>query len=169
MILGNIVRFVLLVLAQVYIFNKIQISGFINPQVYILFILMLPFQVQRFWLVALAFFLGLSVDFFQHTPGMHAAASVFLAYCRPGIIRLVGKKEDLDPYQGPNVRDAGSLWFFSYTIILVFLHHFFLFYLEVFRFSEFFFTLLKVLSNTALTTIIIMLIQYLFFSRRADL
>lgn len=166
---GNIIRFILLILAQIYIFNKIQVTGFINPQVYVLFILMLPFQISGFWLVALSFIMGLSIDYFEHTPGMHAAASVFLAFCRPGIIRLVGKKEDLEPWQAPNVRDSGSLWFFSYALILVLLHHTFLFYLEVFRFSEFLFTLLKVLSNTALTTIIIMLIQYLFFSRRTDI
>ena len=165
---GNIVRFILLVFAQIYVFNKIQVSGFINPQVYVLFILMLPFEISGFWLLSFAFMMGLTVDFFQHTPGMHAAASVILAFLRPGVIRLVGKKEDLEPWQYPNVRDAGSMWFLAYALILVFLHHLFLFYLEVFRFSEFFHTLLKVLINTVLTTLIIMLIQYLFYSRRAD-
>jgi len=165
---GNIVRFILLVFAQIYVFNKIQVSGFINPQVYVLFILMLPFEISGFWLLSFAFMMGLTVDFFQHTPGMHAAASVTLAFLRPGVIRLVGKKEDLEPWQYPNVRDAGSMWFLAYVLILVFLHHLFLFYLEVFRFSEFFHTLLKVLINTVLTTLIIMLIQYLFYSRRAD-
>ena len=165
---GNIVRFILLVFAQIYVFNKIQVSGFINPQVYVLFILMLPFEISGFLLLSFAFMMGLTVDFFQHTPGMHAAASVTLAFLRPGVIRLVGKKEDLEPWQYPNVRDAGSMWFLAYVLILVFLHHLFLFYLEVFRFSEFFHTLLKVLINTVLTTLIIMLIQYLFYSRRPD-
>lgn len=167
-LVGNIARFILLALAQVYIFNKIQVSGFINPQVYVLFILMLPFEISGFWLLSFAFMMGLTVDFFQHTPGMHAAASVTLAFLRPGVIRLVGKKDDLEPWQYPNIRDSGSPWFLAYCLILVFLHHMFLFYLEVFRFSEFFLTLLKVLVNTVLTTLIIMLIQYLFYSRKAD-
>jgi hypothetical protein len=167
-LVGNIFRFIILAFAQIYIFNKIQVSGFINPQVYVLFILMLPFQISGFWLLSFAFMMGLTVDIFQHTPGMHAAASVTLAFFRPGIIRLVGKKENLEPWQYPNVRNAGALWFLTYTLILVFLHHLFLFYLEVFRFSEFFHTLLKVFINTVLTSLLIMLIQYLFFSRRAD-
>lgn len=167
-LVGNIIRFILLAFAQIYIFNKIQVSGYINPQVYVLFILMLPFEISGFWLLTFAFVMGLTVDFFQHTPGMHAAASVMLAFFRPGIIRLVGKKDHLEPWHYPNVRDAGSLWFLTYTIILVFLHHLFLFYLEVFRFSEFIHTLLKVLINTVLTSLIIMLIQYLFYSRRPD-
>jgi hypothetical protein len=167
-LLGNIIRFILLALAQVYIFNKIQVSGYINPQIYILFILMLPFEISGFWLLSLAFMMGLTVDFLQHTPGMHAAASVTLAFFRPGVIRLVGKKDDLEPWQYPNIRDSGPLWFFTYCLILVFLHHLLLFNLEVFRAEEIFYTLLKVLINTALTSLIIMLIQFLFFSRKAD-
>jgi hypothetical protein len=155
-----------LALAQIYIFNKIQVSGYINPQVYVLFILMLPFEMSGFWLLSFAFAMGLTIDYFQHTPGMHAA--VILAFFRPGVIRLVGKKDDLEPWQYPNVRDAGSVWFLTYVMILVFLHHLFLFYMEVFRFSEFFQTLLKVLINTVLTSLIIMMIQYLFYSRRPD-
>ena len=165
---GNIARFILLVLAQVFVFNKIQASGYVNPQIYILFILMLPFGISGFWLMSLGFLTGLSIDFFQHTPGMHAAASVFLAFLRPGVIRLVGKKEDLEPGEYPNVRDSGSVWFLAYTVILVFFHHLVLFYLEVFRLGEFFQTLLKILINTILTSMIIMLLQYLFISRKTD-
>jgi hypothetical protein len=167
-LVGNIARFILLAFAQIYIFNKIQVNGFINPQVYVLFILMLPFEISGFWLLSFAFLMGITVDLFQHTPGMHAAASVTLAFLRPGVIRLVGKKEDLEPWQYPNVRDSGTLWFVTYSLILVFLHHLFLFNLEVFRFSEFIHTILKVLINTVLTTLIIMLVQFLFYSRKAD-
>jgi hypothetical protein len=99
---------------------------------------------------------------------MNAAATVFMAYARPGIIRLVGRKEDVELRQYPNVRDSGSVWFLSYTLLLVFFHHTFLFYLEVFRAGEFFYTLLKILANTALTTVIILVIQYLFYSRKNE-
>lgn len=167
-ILRNIVRFMLLVFAQVFIFNKIQVTGFITPQVYVLFILMLPFRTGGFWLLTLGFLTGLTIDLFQHTPGMNAAASVFLAFARPGIIRIVGRKEDLEPWQYPNVRDSGSMWFLAYTLILVFLHHTFLFFIEIFRFSEFLQTILKILTNTALTTLIILVIQFLFYSRKSD-
>lgn len=167
-LIGNIARFVLLALAQIYMFNNIQVSGFINPQVYVLFILMLPFEIAGFWLLTLAFMMGLTIDFFQHTPGLHAAASVILAFMRPGVIRLVGKKDEAESWQYPNIRDAGTMWFLAYTLILVFLHHLVLFYIEAARFAEFFQTLLKVLINTVLTSLIIMLIQFLFYSRKAE-
>ena len=123
---GNIARFVLLALAQIFVFNKIQVTGYISPQVYVLFILMLPFEITGFWLLSWSFAMGLTVDFFMHTPGMHAAAAVTMAFLRPGVIRLVGKKDDVEPWQYPNVRDSGAGWFLAYTLILVFLqlaHH----------------------------------------------
>lgn len=167
-LLRNIARFILLLLAQVYLFDKIQLSGFINPYVYIMFILMLPYDTRGWLLLVSAFGAGLTVDLFNHTPGMHAAASVFIAFCRPGIIRLVGRREDVQPGQFPNVRDTGPVWFITYALIMVFLHHLLLFYLEIFRFSEFFITLLKVLINTILSTGLIMLIQFLFYGRRNE-
>ncbi|MDX9905097.1 MAG: rod shape-determining protein MreD [Bacteroidales bacterium] len=167
-LIGNIARFVVLALAQVFIFNKVMVSGYVNPMVYVLFILMLPYDIKGFQLLLLAFLMGLTIDFFMHTPGMHALASVTLAFLRPGVIRLVGKKDDVEPWQYPNVRDSGAAWFLAYTVILVFLHHLMIFYLEVFRLDEFLRTFLKVLINTALSTLIIMLIQFLFYSRKTE-
>ena len=164
----NIIRFVLLVLMQVFVFDKIRINGFLNPYIYVMFILMLPFEVSGWLLLISSFLLGLSIDIFSHTGGIHAAASVFMAWARPGTIRLLGKKEDLEPGQFPNARDFGILWFTTYALILVFLHHLVLFNLEVFRLDEFFITLLKVLINTVLTTAIILMIQFLFYRQKAD-
>ena len=162
---GNIIRFILLVFAQIYIFNKIQVNGYINPQVYVLFILMLPFEISGFWLLSLGFITGLTIDFFQHTPGMYAAATVTLAFLRPGVIKLVGKKEDLEPDQYPNVRESGFLWFLAYTMILVFFHHLILFYLEVFQLKDFLSTLLRVILSTILSTSTIVLSQYFVFRK----
>lgn len=164
-LLKYILIYIVLVALQVFIFNNIQLNGFINPYIYVLFILILPFDVRGWWLLVLSFVLGLSIDLFEHTPGLHAAATVFMGFCRPGILRLVGEKEDLEPGQYPNIRDFGTLWFFTYSVILVFLHHLILFYLEIFRWNEFFITLLKVIINTALSTILIMIIQFLFYSK----
>jgi len=160
-----IVIFVALVCAQVFLFDNIQLSGFINPYVYVLMILILPFDISGWLLLLISFFTGLSVDLFEHTPGIHASATVFMGFARPWIIRLVGKKEDLEPGQYPNIPDFGTLWFFTYTIILVFLHHLVLFYIEIFRLNEFFITLLKIIINTGITTILIIIIQFLFYSR----
>ena len=78
----NIARFLIVVLVQVLVMNNIQISGLIIPYVYILFILLMPFETPKWLLLINAFLLGLSIDFFSHTLGMHAAASVFIAWIR---------------------------------------------------------------------------------------
>jgi hypothetical protein len=164
-VIKYIILFIILAAAQVFVFNNVHLSGFINPYIYVLFILILPFDISGWLLLLLSFFTGLTIDFFEHTPGIHAAATVFMGWARPAIIRLVGEKEDLEPGQYPNVKDFGALWFFTYSVILVLLHHTALYYIEVFRLSEFFNTLLKVVINTAITTVLIVIIQYLFYSR----
>lgn len=168
LLLRNIIRFFLLAAAQVFIFDRINLSGYINPYIYILFILMLPFEISGWLLLFLAFIMGMTIDFFNHTPGIHAAATVFMAFARPGVIRLVGTREDVQPGQFPNIRETGLPWFFAYTVILVFLHHSVLFFIEMFRLNEFFITLLKALISTGITTLIILIIQFLFYSRKAN-
>lgn len=77
------IMLVVLVLLQVLLLNNIQFSGYINPYMYVLFILLLPFETPRYLLLLLGFFLGLLVDIFSNTPGFHASATTFLAFCAP--------------------------------------------------------------------------------------
>ena len=162
-----IIRFVVLVLVQVFVLNKIQFSGYINPYLYVLFILSLPFTTPKGLLLVLAFLMGLSIDFFSGMLGIHAAATVFMAYLRPGIIKLLGVKDDVSPELEPGVAKFDFLWYLTYSVILVFLHHLLLFYLEIFRFSEFFSTMGRVVISTVFTVTIIILVQYLFYRKQA--
>ncbi len=167
LVFKHITRFVVLVLVQVFVLNKIQFSGYINPYLYVLFILSLPFTTPKGLLLILAFLIGLSIDFFSGMLGIHAAASVFMAYLRPGIIKLLGVKDDVSPELEPGVSKFGFLWYLTYSTILVFMHHLLLFYLEIFRFSEFFSTMGRVVISTVFTVTIIILVQYLFFRKQA--
>ena len=74
-VLKNIFRFIILVLVQVLVLNNIQFLGYINPYIYILFILSLPVRTPRWASLLLAFVLGLTIDIFANTPGMHASAA----------------------------------------------------------------------------------------------
>ena len=165
-ILINIVRFIALFLFQVLILNNIQLSGYINPYLYVLFILMLPFQTPRWLLLLSGFFMGLSIDFFTHTPGLHAAATTFLAFCRPGLIRFLSSNKEIEPGSSPNINVFGFVWFAAYSSIMVLLHHLALFYLEMFRFNDFFITLSRVLNSSVVTIVLILLTQLLFYGHR---
>jgi len=159
----HIVRFVLLVLFQVLILNNIQLSGYLNPYFYVLFILMLPFETPRWLLLISAFLLGFSVDLFENTMGINIAACVLMAYLRPYVIQLVASKQEYEPGLEPCIRDLGFSWFISYSLILVFIHHFALFYIEVFRFSEFLTTFYRVMGSVIFTMVLITISQYLFY------
>ena len=162
----NIIRFIALFLFQVLILNNIQLNGYINPYLYVLFILMLPFQIPRWLLLISAFFMGLSIDMFTHTPGLHAAASTFMAFSRPALINMLSSNKEIEPGSNPDIRVFGFAWFMAYASILVFLHHLVLFYLEVFRFSDFFMTMSRVLISSVVTIVLILLTQLLFYGHK---
>ena len=161
----NIIRFMVLVLVQILVLNNIQVSGYIVPHIYILFILLLPFETPRWLLLIAAFALGITVDLFTQTPGMHAAATVFIAFLRPWVLEMSAPRDGYEPGTFPRVFYYGFQWFLRYTVILVLAHHIFLFYLEIFRFTEFFSTLMRVLLSSLLSITLIMLSQYFIYRK----
>lgn len=161
-------RFLLLVLLQVVVLNNIQLSGFINPCLYVLFILMMPVKIPKLVLISTAFLAGLTIDVFSNTMGMHAAASVFMAFCRPGILKLIAPREGYEAEATPSVKDMSFNWFLLYASVLILMHHLLLFYLEVFRLSEFFSTLLRVLASSMATLSLVIISQFLFVKAKKD-
>src|SRR5690554_1934845 len=95
--------FLMLALAQVLIFNQIHFGGYITPFVYILFIMLLPLHSPRYLLMISGFLLGLTIDVFSNTLGMHAAATVFIAYVRPFILRSISNREE-DRHEYPGLK-----------------------------------------------------------------
>lgn len=160
----NIFRFILLLLLQIYVFDNINVWGYLNPYVYVLFILLLPLETPRFLLLFASFMMGFAIDYFANTMGINMAACVLIAYLRPGLIRALSPKMELDPGLKIGIRDFGFRWFFIYTSVLVFVHHLIYFYLEIFRFDEFLLTLKKSVFSAIFSIIIIILSQYLFYS-----
>jgi rod shape-determining protein MreD len=161
----NIIRFVLLVLFQVLIFNNIELGGYLNPCIYTLFIILLPFETPS-WLVLLSgFFIGLSVDIFSETLGMHTAATVFMAYLRPMALSMVAPRDGYEAGSYPRVFYYGLTWFLQYTLILIFAHHTVLFLTELFRLQDIFHILLRILLSTIFSVSLIGLSQYFVFRK----
>jgi rod shape-determining protein MreD len=163
-VIGNVIRFLFLVLIQVLILNNIQLSGYLNPFLYILFILMLPFQTPKWLVLVLAFVIGISIDMFSDTGGMHAAATVFMAFLRQPILKLISPRDGYEAGQQPTIQQFGLGWFFSYAGILVLIHHLVLFYMEAFHFTGFFSTFLRVVLSSFFTLTLIFVSQF-FFSK----
>jgi len=152
--------FGVLILLQVLLFNNIQFSGYINPYVYIMVILLLPVEISSWLLLLISFFTGLSIDLFMGNPGMHTSATVLSGFLRPYILRFISPRDGYEPGAMPSMEIYGFRWFLFYTVIIVFIHHFALFYLEVFRFEDFFRTLLRVILSSLFSVTFILLAEY---------
>lgn len=155
----NIARFILLLAAQILIFNNMNFLGFINPYPYILFIILYPVNGNKYGLLLSSFFLGIIMDMFSNSGGVNTAACVTLAYYRPYIFKFsFGLSYE---YQTVRLNDVLSAERFSFILIAVVLHHLILFLLEVFRFSFIWEILLKTVSSTVFTVLLCIIIIYI--------
>lgn len=162
----NIFRFLLLVFLQVLLFNNIQISGYINPYVYVMFILLLPFETPSWLLLVISFALGISVDLFSSTLGMHASASVFMAYLRPFVLNVLSQREVYDSGTTPSISSYGFSWFLKYSLSLIFFHHLFLFFIEVFSFKNFTETITRIFLSVFFTMLFVLLSQLFVLKKK---
>ena len=164
-ILRNIVRFLVVILFQVLVMDNVMINGYLIPQVYLLFMLLMPFETPRWMQLVSGFLLGMGIDLFLNTPGMHTFATVAVAFVRPYFLNLLAPRDGYEPDSFPRIHYYGFLWFLKYTVIIVFIHHFILFYLEVFQLNDFLPTLLRVILSSILSTSTIVLSQYFVFRK----
>lgn len=157
--LNNVIRFVGLLFLQVFILNHVNIFGHINPMVYITWVFLYPVRKTRGLFLILSFLLGISIDFFSDSGGVNAFAITFIAYFRLPILMAVLRKSDLD-YAQFNLKTLTVNKIILFISILTIIHHFIIFSLEYFSFSEF----LNIISSTILTSIFTILISFLGFT-----
>lgn len=157
--------FITAVLLQVLVFDHIRLGGYLNPYFYVIFILLLPFETPRWILLTSAFMLGLTVDIFSNTIGMHAFASVFMAFLRPVILRTFSPREGYDAGTLPRLYYYGFNWFIKYSLSLILAHHLILFTIEVFGFSGFIHTFIRIIASTLLTTLIVLISQFFIYRK----
>ncbi len=156
----NIIRFVLLVLVQVLVFNKLNFLGFINPMVYILFLYWYPVKQHRASFIGLSFLLGLSVDFFSDTMAINAAATITIAYLRPTIMHFVfGINYE---FQNFKIQNTTQVQQFAFLALLILVHHLVFFALEIFSFANFLLILKKAFSTSLATLVLCILFSSLF-------
>jgi rod shape-determining protein MreD len=151
--------FVLLILLQVLVFDNIRFSGYINPYIYVMFILLLPVEIPSWLLLLISFATGAVMDIFCGSPGMHTSATVLAGFVRPYALRIISPRDGYEPGVDPSMLIYGLRWFIIYTSFIILVHHTALFYLEVFRFTDFFRTLLRVFMSAAFSITFIILLE----------
>lgn len=157
----------MLLLLQGLLLDEVNLGVYVNPYLYILFIIALPFETPNWLLMLSAFLMGIFLDTFSNTMGLHASASVFAAYIRPAVLRFMKPREGYETGKEPTMFSLGGAWFMYYAVIMIFLHHTWFFFLEFFRFSDTFLILLKVLCSTIATWLLVMLAQLLTANTRS--
>lgn len=160
------IQFVLLVAFQVLVLNNIEVFGYMNPYLYVVFILMLPSDINRNLLLIIGFFLGFSIDIFENSGAVHASATLLIAFIRPLLFRFMAGPANLE-INRMNIQTLGTARFMILAATLVFTHHFWLFLLESFDFKELLQVVIRTLLSGLFTLLLIYLAQILVY-RKAE-
>ena len=165
-LIKNSIRFVLLIASQVFLLKNIGYYNLSIPYLYILFIMLLPFRIPNVLLFLLAFFTGIIVDGFNDSMGLNAIACTVMAFVRIVFISITVQRSGFDNEPEPSLGIMGFRWFVYYAVILTFFHHLILFSFETFRFSELWFTLLRVIMSTFFPVSLILISEFYFFRKK---
>ncbi len=161
-IISQSVYFLIYVALQIFFIRKLVLFEFAFCFLYISFIISLPKEIDRVLLLILAFIIGLTIDVFYNTLGIHGAACVLIAFARPYIIQLLSQKDkELDI----SLREMGIINFSIYAFAMIFIHSSLVFIIEVGNFALFFTTFIRILASSVFTFIVIITAQFLFFSQ----
>lgn len=156
------ISFVIYLFLQVLILKNSVLFGSAFCFVYIGYLLLLPVETNPLWLMFIGFGMGLFIDMFYDSVGIHAAASVGVMYLRNFWLARVTPQGGYDNGAVPSIAADGLQWFMIYATPLVFIHHALLFFIEAGGFQYFGFTLVKVIFSTLYTMLVVLIIQYLF-------
>jgi hypothetical protein len=167
LVLNNIFRFIVLILFQGLVLNQVALAGgYIQPLLYVMALILLPFELPLWIVMFIALATGFSIDVFSSTLGMHMSACLMLAFFRNYMLKLLSPREGYEFGLQPRIEDMGLAWFLSYAGVLVLIHHLWLFFIEIFRFAQFWQTLGRTLLSTLFTLLLIVLMQYLFYDKK---
>lgn len=167
-IVRNTIRFIIFILVQVFVLFQIKpLHHFVVPYLYYIYILWLPFNTNRISLTALGFFLGLTLDYFTMSPGLHAAACSLIAFLRPSLINILISREGAEQnYKDPSASSMGWAPYVTYVVILTMVHHAYLVLLEWLDFGTFFYFIGKVMGTTAISLLLILVAELITYRKQ---
>ncbi|MBI3136349.1 MAG: rod shape-determining protein MreD [Bacteroidetes bacterium] len=162
--LKYILIFILVVLIQGLVVNNIEINEFLNPMIYPMLILMLPFELGVLATLIISFILGITIDGFSNTFGLHASSSMLIGYLRPSILNYIKPRDGYDNSLLPSLHDMGIGWFIGYSSLFLFIHHLWFFSFEVLRFDLIMLIAAKTLFSVIFSLLLIILLQYILYT-----
>ena len=155
-----VLTFVIYLVLQIVVLRNFVFFDVAFCFVYIACILLLPDEVDPIWVILISFLIGLLVDIFYNTAGVHASASVMIGYLRGYIIKFLFPTKGVENEITISLRDMGGERFVRYVAILTIIHHSMLFFVEAGGFQFFLITVLKIICSVIFTTFLIIILQY---------
>lgn len=162
----QIISFFIYLLYQVLILKNIVLFNTAFCFLYVAYLFFLPIESNPLFLMFAGFLMGFAIDIFYDSLGLHAFSCVLVMYVRNYWLSLITPQGGYDGSATPSIAINGVQWFLMYTFPLVFLHHAVLFFLEAGGFGMFWFTLWKITTSAIFTTVVTLIVQFLFPSGR---
>lgn len=167
-IIKYIFRFMLFIMIQHFVLYQIPpLHHTAIPILYFLFILWIPFRTGRGSLLIISFLLGITMDFFTKTPGMHAASCVLIGYFRPFLVNILMPQEGVEfNYREPSAQSLGIIPYIAYAAILTLLHHFCLFAIQAFQFGDIMYLIIKTSVSLLVSLVLILIVEMIFHRKQ---
>ena len=160
------IRFVCYLLLQVLVLNNVNLTGLMSPYFYPLFILVLPLRIPQWVALLLAAAMGYFVGIFTGSAGLHMGALLILTMLRPMLINLFFSNISEDDNTELTIKKFGAFNFILYVFLLLFIHHFFFFIVQIWSFQLLGFVLLKIILSSLVSNSLILLSEYLFWNKK---
>ena len=160
-----LISFILLVFFQTLVFNNLYLFGFINPMVYVLFLVIYRFDYDQTFFIMSSFILGFSIDFFSQSGGAHTISTLTIGFLRPIIIKYTFTVSSDMPVSFQN--DNRILDKYLFLSFIVGLHHFLYFTLVYFNLDA----ISLIIKNTLLTfifSLILISLISIFYTKSND-
>jgi len=159
----QIISFFIYWLLQVLLFRNVAIFDTAFCFVYVGFLILLPIEISLTTLLLLGFSMGLAVDIFYDTAGVHAATMVIIAFIRPSILQFLRPSGGYEAVENPTLSKLGFNWFIIYAGIILLLHHSILFLIQGSNFSLWVSNFFVILASTVLSLFVLIIGQFLFY------
>ncbi|MBQ2441314.1 MAG: rod shape-determining protein MreD [Paludibacteraceae bacterium] len=154
-----IIKALVLLFLQVILVDNIHIGGFCHPYIYILILLNLPIPIPRYREIIVAALVGLLIDMFSNSLGVHMFACATIGFIRASYLRNI---PDIDRISGEvNGAVIGKIEYLQLLIVLIFVHHTLVFLLEAFSFQHFGYTLLEIIISGLVTLLFVAGVDFL--------
>lgn len=160
-----LVLFLVTVFLQVFLFDNLTIGIYLNPLVYVAFILLLPLSALPVAVLAAGLAMGLTMDFAMGAAGVNTIATLLVAFLRPSVVALVSSRDDVREGGVPSPERMGRRVFLNYLVLLVVIHHAVFFSLEALSWAHLARTVVRTALSSAVSVGFIWLIARLFTAK----